>query len=86
MTSGVPSGRFSEGWKYSIWSGWPAFLNNVLIRLARLKGEFHFGFAKTSVPIEISLVLSKQVSYHCQAMTNASSLFFFFNWLEDFKS
>lgn len=35
------------------------------------------------MPTEISLVLSKQVNYHCQAMTNTSS---FFNWMEDLKS
>lgn len=39
------------------------------------------------MPIEISLVLSKQVSDHCQAMTNASSFFFFFfNWIEDLRT
>ena len=75
MTSGFHSTDSPNARKYNIWSGWPAFSNNVLIRLARLEGEFHFGLPRLPCPLKISLVLSKQVNYHCQAMSSASSFF-----------
>ena len=40
------------GGNNNIWSGWPAFSNNVLIRLARLEGEFRFGLPRLPCPLK----------------------------------
>lgn len=75
-----------NGWKHSIWSGWPEFSNNVLIRLAKLEGKFHSGLPRLPCPSKSAWsCLSRSI--HCQAMTKESPgfFFFFFNWMEDFK-
>lgn len=72
-----------NGWKYSIWSGWPAFSNNVLIRLAGLEGKFHLGLPRLPCPLTSAWsCLNRPIITVKQWLAHLP----FFNWMEDFKT